>query len=167
MVALIYTHLVGGLEHLIFFRILGISWSWSQLTNSYFSEGLCWPPTRLNSKEVHMGLSNFNASGSLLRLDVAGMMRELLCLLGHVTPEMVEFQVRSQKCPCYPCFVLLLHPASEWPGMNKIALQMPSMGNSHCHETWPWRYRGAPPISVIASFKWSPPIDHPFHSNYI
>ena len=39
-------YLVGGLEHVLFFHILGISSS--QLTNSYFSEGLLKPPSSIN-----------------------------------------------------------------------------------------------------------------------
>ena len=38
--------LVGGLEHVSCFHILGMSSS--QLTNSYFSEGVAQPPTRSN-----------------------------------------------------------------------------------------------------------------------
>ena len=39
----IYVYLVGSLEHCLFFHILGMSSS--QLTKSYFPEGLAQPPT--------------------------------------------------------------------------------------------------------------------------
>jgi len=48
--------LVGGLEHVLFFHILGMSSS--QLTNSYFSEGQAQPPTRhcFNQEMISPGM---------------------------------------------------------------------------------------------------------------
>ena len=50
-----YWELVGGLEHIVFFHILGMSSS--QLTNSYFLRGVGIPPTRECRKIEYLKIS--------------------------------------------------------------------------------------------------------------